>query len=139
MPAFTSSRSIRVFGELNADLRAVCNEAIKHIDFSLIDGHRTTAQQQQKFAQGVSKLDGITKRSKHQGVDGVSWAFDFIPAPFTNWNDHVLFASYAHYFRGIAIAKGIELTWGGDWNRNFRWHDQTFHDYPHIELTGRMP
>ena len=143
MTEFTSKRSIRVRLELARDLQVVVDEAIKHIGFSLIDGKRDDAQQLALFNSGKSKLDGISKRSKHQGrprwalIDpdaGKSLAFDFIPWPFTTWEDRPIFTAYAHFFLGIGIAKGIELTWGGDWDKDFHWRDQTFHDLPHIEL-----
>ena len=141
MPAFTSKRSIRVLREIHPDLQAVCIEAIKHIDYSLIDGIRTLEQQQALFnaKRPTTTLDGITRRSKHQGVDGQAWAFDFIPAPFTFWSDRPLFTAYAHFMIGIGKAKGIDLTWGGDWDNDFRWNDQQFHDFPHIMLTRAMP
>ena len=98
----------------------------------------------------TTSLDGIVKRSKHQGLSitardgwsilttdpdaGKSLAFDFIPWPFTTWDDRPIFTAYAHFFIGIGITKGIELTWGGDWDGDFRWRDQSFHDHPHIEL-----
>jgi peptidoglycan L-alanyl-D-glutamate endopeptidase CwlK len=141
MPAFTSERSKRVLSELDPRLQAVVIEAIKHIDFSLIDGIRTVEQQQALYnaTPPSTTLDGIIKRSKHQGKSNLpsarAGAFDFIPAPFTVWEDQPLFTAYAHFFLGIGIAKGIELRWGGDFNRNFR-PDESFIDYPHIELVN---
>ncbi len=29
---------------------------------------------------------------------------------------------------------GIELRWGGDWDRDAEFDDQTFNDLPHFEL-----
>jgi len=135
MPAFTSYRSVRVRSELHRECVVVVDEAIKHIDFSLIDGARTTAQQQTHFANGTSTLDGVVKKSKHQVYPGkeLSDAWDFIPAPFTTWDDRPIFTAYAHFFIGIGYAKGIELRWGGDWDSDFRWRDQSFHDLPHME------
>ncbi len=135
MPAFTSSRSMRVLAELSPGLVAVNESAIKHIDYSLIDGARTVKQQQRLHSEGKSQLDGIIKISKHQVFPGrlKSKAFDFIPAPFTTWNDRPIFTAYAFFIIGIGYEKGIELRWGGDWDQDFRWTDQTFHDFPHIE------
>ena len=135
MPAFTSSRSKRVLSELSPGLVAVNESAIKHIDYSLICGARTTSEQQKLFADGKSKLDGIIKISKHQIYPGrlKAKAQDFIPAPFTTWDDRPLFTAYAYFIIGIGYEKGIELRWGGDWDGDFRWTDQTFHDLPHLE------
>lgn len=136
MPQFTSERSLRVLSELSQPLQSICAVAIQKIDFSLIDGLRTTEQQQAMYnaTPRTSHLDGIVKRSKHQGYNGKSLAFDFIPVPFTTWDDRPLFTAYAHYFIGLGDAMGIQVRWGGDWDGDFRWTDQTFHDFPHIEL-----
>ena len=135
MPAFTSGRSLRVRGELSANLGIVVDTAIKHIDFSLISGARDTEQQQRLFHEHRSTLDGINKISKHQISDAepLARAFDFIPAPFTSWDDRPIFTLYAGFFLGIGWEKGVELTWGGDWDGDFRWTDQNFHDLPHME------
>ena len=140
MPAFTSARSTRVLGELDERLQAVCNKAIRRIDFSLISGLRTTQEQQALYAATprTTQIDGVIKRSRHQaGVNGKAGAFDFIPAPWSTtvgWYDRPVFTAYAHYFIGIGDTLGIPIRWGGDWNGDFRWKDQTFHDFPHIEL-----
>jgi hypothetical protein len=34
----------------------------------------------------------------------------------------------------IAKRKGIELRWGGDWDRDGDRFDQSFNDLPHVEL-----
>lgn len=135
MAEFTSARSIRVLAELSPGLVSVNESAIKHIDYSLIVGARTVEIQQRMFAEGKSKLDGIINLSKHQITqeDPLAHAFDFIPAPFTGWYDRPVFTAYAHFIIGIGYEKGIKLRWGGDWDQDFRWTDQTFHDFPHIE------
>ena len=137
MPAFTSARSTRVLGELDERLQAVCNKAIRRIDFSLISGLRTTQEQQALYFANPprSHIDGVVKRSKHQaGVYGKAGAFDFIPSPFTTWGDTQLFTAYASFIIGIGHGLGIPLRWGGDWDRDFRWRTNAFNDLPHIEL-----
>ena len=138
MPRFTSERSLRVRGELHRDLVEVVDSAIVQVDFSLTDGMRDAHTQKRLFVDGASELDGVIRRSKHQVDDRfeLSRAFDFVPLPFTNWDDRPLFTAYAYFFIGIGWEKGIELTWGGDWDNDFQWRDQSFHDLPHIELRG---
>jgi len=148
MPEFTSERSIRVLGELDHRLQRICNIAIQKINFSLIDGVRTDEQQMENFVNGTSKIDGVNDISKHQGkllnpygpqFPGkeiyVSGAFDFIPWPFDGgWENTRLFTAYAHYFIGLGDSLGIELRWGGDWDKDFRFRTDAFNDLPHIEL-----
>lgn len=135
MPSFTSERSLRVRGEISPGLGSVVDSAIIHVDFSLICGSRDLQQQQRMFYEKKSKFDGIKLKSKHQVTeeDPLAHAFDFIPAPFTHWHDRPIFTHYAGFFLGIGWEKGVELRWGGDWDSDFRWTDQTFHDLPHIE------
>jgi len=134
MAEFSSERSQRVRGELTDGLVAVVDKAIVHVDFSLICGLRTLEGQQHEFALKHTHLDGIIHKSKHQTVPKAR-AFDFVPYPLpdNDWMNRPLFTHYAGFFIGIAWEKGIELTWGGDWDNDFRWRDQHFHDFPHIE------
>jgi hypothetical protein len=40
----------------------------------------------------------------------------------------------AYTFIGIGLVKGINLRWGGDWDRDSDLKDQTFNDLGHIEV-----
>jgi peptidoglycan LD-endopeptidase CwlK len=137
LPEFTSERSQQVRRELTSSLGAVVDSAIQHIDFQLIDGARTLQRQQALYRSGMSTLDGANKRSKHQisKLQPKARAFDFLPYPLpdNDWDNRPLFSIYAGFFIGIGWTKGIELTWGGDWDGDFLWRDQTFHDFPHLE------
>ena len=51
-----------------------------------------------------------------------------------DWNNIPAFINLFHLIKGIALAKGIKLRWGGDWDGDGDMTDQTLHDKPHFEL-----
>ena len=65
-----------------------------------------------------------------------SLAVDFLPYPKPERNEK-LWAALAYVAgRIIEMAKqdGVEIRWGGDWNRNGDLTDQNFDDLFHLEL-----
>ena len=62
-------------------------------------------------------------------------ACDVVPYPI-DWNDRERFHLFAGFVLGIANQMGIELRWGGDWNRNWEVDDNKFDDFPHFELVN---
>ena len=74
------------------ELQVVAHEAIKLVDFSIIHGYRTQAQQDLIYAQGLSKAK--YPNSKHN--TNPSDAFDFMPYP-VDWKDTKQFS----YIAGI--------------------------------------
>lgn len=91
---------------------------------------RSVEKQQKLYAQGrttpgliVTKLDGITKRSRHNVFpsEAVDVCVDTDPGPGKHpvWDE----SSYAP-LGPLCIKHG--LTWGGSW--------KSFKDFPHIEL-----
>ena len=54
---------------------------MKVSDCTILEGLRSTDRQQELYRQGKSKLDGLSKRSKHQPspVHGMSMAVDVAP------------------------------------------------------------
>ena len=120
------------------EINVICNEAILIMDFSVLQGRRNKAEQNRLYAIGKSYLEW--PNSAHnvadelgEECDGLSDAFDFAPWP-VDWKDREQFTLYAGVFIGIAQAKGIELVWGGDWNRNFKVDDNNFDDLGHLQV-----
>ncbi len=66
---------------LDPYLQQVLNRAIRETDFSILEGARTAEKQAEYFAKGVSKLDGVTNKSKHQVTEEqpLSRAVDVAP------------------------------------------------------------
>ena len=131
----------------HSDLQKICNEVIKNIDFSVLEGARTLAKQQEYFNAVPPKttLDGINKKSKHQVTKEkpLSTAVDVAPYPIDFKNQSKARARFyllAGYFfqasQTLFDAGEIahKLRWGGDWDSDKDFKDQSFDDLPHFEL-----
>ena len=95
--------------------------------------HRTAERQLQLYEQGMSQLDGVEKKSRHQSDP--SRAIDIAPYPI-DWNDLGRFQYLAGFVLAIAEMNDIKLRWGFDWDMDGDFRDQKFYDAPHFELIG---
>jgi len=127
---------------IHCELEAILEMAILRsmIDFGISEGRRSLARQKELYDQGLSKIDGIKKKGKHNM--NPSMAVDIYA--FVNGK-----ASYelhdmcylAGVITGVASAlynKGIithKVRWGGNWDMDgVIIKDQTFQDLCHFEL-----
>ena len=124
-----SNRSLERLETCNEKLQVVCNELIKIYDVSILEGHRTNERQEQLFHEGKSKLRA--GESKHNS--NPSKAVDIAPYPI-DWNDLNRFYFMAGIVKKISHEYGFNIRWGGDWNQNNNFKDQSFFDLPHFEL-----
>lgn len=121
----------------HTDLQRLAEAVIEQYDFSVIEGHRTLAKQQEYFETGRSTLDGVTQRSKHQ--ESPSLAMDLLPYPhmvhgINVWQDERRFAHFIGIVRGVAHELGIKIRCGFDWDGDGSPANNRFVDYPHVEL-----
>jgi peptidoglycan L-alanyl-D-glutamate endopeptidase CwlK len=128
VPAF-SPRSQSALSTIHPDLQRVLKEAIKYVDFTVLEGHRGKAAQNAAVAAGKSKTPW--PQSKHNATPAL--AVDIAPYP-VDWKDTARFHFLAGFIKGIAAARGISLRWGGDWDGDNDLRDQVFIDLPHFEL-----
>ena len=110
-------------------LQKIFNEVIKHVDCSVIEGHRNCSRQNRLYEEGKTKVR--YPNGRHNA--NPSRAVDVVPYP-VDWNDRERFHLFAGFVIGIAKSMGIDLRWGGDWNMNFEVDDNKFDDFPHFEL-----
>jgi len=110
-------------------LQKVCEEVIKHWDFTVLEGRRDEATQNEYFRTGKSKLQ--YPNSKHNSSP--SRAIDIAPYPI-DWQDIDRFRAFGGFVLGVATTLGVNLRWGGDWDGDRSFKDQTFNDLPHFEL-----
>ena len=126
MPKF-SKRSEERLNTCHADLQKLFKEVIKHLDISILEGHRSLERQKELYKTGKSK----TMNSKHLTIPSI--AIDVAQYPI-DWNDIKRFYHFVGFVRGVASQMGIKLRSGADWDGDFEIKDQTFHDLPHFEL-----
>ena len=128
MPKF-GKKSRENLSTCHEDLQKVFNEVIKHVDCSVLEGHRDERRQEKLFSEGKTKVHYPMGRHNSKP----SRAVDVVPYP-VDWNDRERFHLFAGFVLGVARGMGITLRWGGDWNMNFEVDDNKFDDFPHFEL-----
>ena len=130
MPKFGSKSKERLL-TCDIKLQKIFNEVIKHIDCSVLEGHRSAERQDRLFEDGKTKVKYPLGRHNSKP----SRAVDVVPYP-VDWNDRERQTLFAGFVLGIAMSMGIKLRWGGDWNMDFHVMDNRFDDFPHFELTN---
>jgi hypothetical protein len=128
MPRF-GKRSKENLSTCHEDLQKVFNEVIKHVDCSVLEGHRDEEKQERLFSEGKTKVH--YPKGRHNSKP--SRAVDVVPYPI-DWDDRERFHLFSGFVLGLARGMGITLRWGGDWNMNFEVDDNKFDDFPHFEL-----
>lgn len=130
MPSF-GERSLRNLSQVHPDLVRLCEAVIEITDFAVICGHRGEAEQNALYGATPQRSKVRWPDSKHNSLP--SRAIDVAPYPI-DWSDREAFARLAGIFIGVAHGLGIDLRWGGDWDRDGQTDDEEFSDLPHIEL-----
>ncbi len=131
MPKF-GKRSQKNLESCNPDIQRLFNEVIKHVDCSVICGHRTREDQDKAYHSGNSSKEW--PESTHNQYP--SAAADVIPYPFkpSDWEDTRKLYMFVGVVRGVAATMGIRIRCGADWDGDMEVKDQNFHDLPHFEI-----
>ena len=153
MPKFGKTSQTRRKG-VHPYLILVTDEVVKYYDITVLykGGVRTDADQAALYAKGrttagsiVTKVDGVTRKSKHQiKKDGYGHALDVAPYPVDFKGEKARARFYmmlGHLFQAWETLKekGLvngTLRSGADWDGDKDFKDQSFDDLPHIELKG---
>jgi len=159
MPSFGKSSHERL-QTCHPDLVKLFEKVVGKYDCSILEGVRSLERQTELFKTGRSK----TMKSKHLpdvDFDELSLAADVVPYPI-HWGEEehksiieaiknrdlklidkqlneyknvmARFYHFGGYVKGVADNLNIDLRWGGDWNSNNDFSDQSFVDLPHFEL-----
>jgi len=106
---------------------------IKHVDCSILEGHRTEKDQNEAFKNGTSLVK--YPNSKHNSYP--SMAVDAVPYPI-DWNDKTRLAYFSGIVIGISrvllLGTGYTLISGIDWDNDNNIKEHKFLDFPHFEL-----
>ena len=124
-------RSRENLSTCHEDLQKVFNEVIKHVDCSILEGHRDERTQDRYYEEGKTKVRYPMGRHNSKP----SRAVDVVPYP-VDWDDRERFHLFGGFVLGMARGMGITLRWGGDWNMNFEVDDIKFDDFPHFEVVN---
>ena len=121
------SKSIERMSGVDDRLIAIANRAIQltKVDFGIPEygGLRTVEDQKVLFERGVTKADGVDKKSYHQtgkALDVYAWVDSQ-----ASW-DIKYMAQIAAAMLQAAIELGYKIKWGGLWT--------SFVDTPHFEI-----
>lgn len=145
MPTYHYSETSRArLATCHPDLQRLFYAVLVGRDHTILCGRRTRAEQDAAYAAGNSK-----KRwpgSKHNVADeagneipgGLSLAVDAAPyfaeAPHIRWKSDRSWAHFAGYVQGVALALGIRIRCGIDWDSDFDLEEEKFVDAGHFEL-----
>lgn len=122
MPTF-GNRSLSNLSEAHPDLQAVMREAIKHTDFTVIEGYRGEAEQNKAKAEGKSKA--AFGQSPHNFSP--AYAVDVMPYPEAFQASQKRWDEVGDAILKAAAKLGIKITWGK--------YFKGLVDQPHFELT----
>ncbi len=129
MPHFGTASRLRLT-TCHPDIRAVMNQAIKFIDFSVTAGQRGEEAQNAAYAAGNSQVPW--PESTHN-TEPLSEGIDVAPYPIA-WDDRERFTLMAGIILTCGWMMDIDLRWGGDWNRETEVKDNKFDDLGHFEI-----
>ena len=147
MPKFSES-SIYQLSTCDERLRKLFYEVIKHVDRTIIQGHRSLEEQKKAYESGASKLlSGKHNTDPSLAVDAAPYIpGKKIPWPEIpkDWGDKVSRNTYIanlnqfYYFSGIVMGIATEMKlpirWGGDWTRDNDVANDSFLDLVHYEI-----
>lgn len=135
MPKFSETSASRL-SQATASLQVLFDEVVKSYDCTILEGHRGRQEQQRAYNTGKSKVDW--PNSKHNLIPAK--AVDAAPYPIPErWGDHpnpkvlARFYHFAGYVLCVAQRMAISIRWGGDWDGDHDFRDQTFDDLVHFE------
>ncbi len=124
------------------DIQLVMNESLNvcPVDFGIAEGNRAVEKQQQYFREGKSRIDGITKKGKH----------NFLPSEavdvYAYYNGKAQWdINHLCLIAGVVLSTAERLFAEGKISHRFRWGgnwdmdgvillDQKFDDGPHYEI-----
>lgn len=146
MPAFSTKSADRLATCAPA-IQSVFNRVVQIYDCSILEGTRTAERQLELLAAGKTEV----RISKHMSLP--SEAVDVVPYPVPpEWGNvrdlmrthgssageaaKVLarFYHFAGFVQATARSQGTVLRWGGDWDADRDFNDQTFDDLVHFEI-----
>lgn len=126
-----SNKSLERLKTCHPDLQRLFNEVIKHVDCTIIEGHRGKEAQNKAYKEGASNVMwpfGNHNTMPSEAVDAALYPID--------WDDTEGNYYFAGFVMGVAAMMGIKIRSGSDWDQDEDFHDQRLIDVVHFELVG---
>ena len=124
-----SQKSLERLNTCHPILINIFTEVLKIMDITILEGYRNKFAQNKAYDRGYSQLR--YPRSKHNQKPSV--AIDVAPYPI-DWENTDRFFYLAGLVQGISASYETKIRWGGDWDSDNDFNDQSFNDYPHFEI-----
>jgi len=128
MPSFGNTSTTRI-ETCHPLLQKLFQYVVKEYDCSVICGHRPENEQDAAFSSGNSTVEWPNSKHNSNPSEGI----DVAPYPI-DWEDMARFYHFAGYVQATADKLNIKVRWGGDWDGDKQFKDQTFNDLVHWEL-----
>lgn len=120
------------------DIQLVMRKAIKIIDFTIVQTHRTSAEHARYIVLGKTRVSYEETRHASNPAEAIDIAPWFRNEPHIRWEDRETFIYLAGIIMACAVDLNIPLRWGGNWDRDDEiLSDQNFDDLVHFELDRR--
>lgn len=124
-----SERSLARLSTACSELQLLFMNAIEYIDITIVCAHRNSHDQNEAYEAGNSKLKWPDSNHNEFPSDAV----DAVPYP-QMWDDKKRFYYVNGILQTLATQQGIILVWGGNWDHDNDFNDQTFMDLGHWEI-----
>ncbi len=135
--SFLGASSNAKLDTCHPDLQRLIRAVAERVNFVVLCGHRSEAEQREAVATGKSKTPW--PKSKHNATPSLAVdVWPYIPATGLDWKDIPAGARLMGYINAVADEMGIKIRLGMDWDMD--WHSagkdlgENFYDGPHVEL-----
>ena len=137
-----SKSSLKELDSCHPDLKLIACTALQssQVDFKITEGHRTRERQNELYKEGLTTIDGIKKKGKHNYSPSRAFDIAVVTGSQLSWDRGSLI-----FLAGVILSVGSslyvtgavshKLRWGGNWDGDgIIIKDQNFIDLPHFEL-----
>jgi len=147
MPTFGTTSTLKL-NTSHYRLQVLFEHIVKYYDCTILYGHRGEEAQNRLFSEKKSKVqwpDSEHNSNPSRAVDVAPWPIpenwgdlsrNDAPARDLEWKERVKFYEFAGIVKFVAKQMGIRVRWGGDWDGDGAYTDQSFDDLLHWELLG---
>ena len=141
MPSY-STNSRNQLDTVDLRLQRVFERVIIVYDHTIIEGHRPKEKQNEAFNSGNSQVqwpNSDHNYSPSRAVDVAPYIPGIrIPWPHPGQDDYIKrmmqFTHFAGWVQATGKEMGIDIGWGGDWDRDHSLLDNNFDDLVHFYL-----